>query len=655
MYNYLFDPIKINGIELKNRIVFTSIGIDSYNDEGTVTDENISFVKARSIETGMIITTVSMATYKYGGVKFIGSYDDFFIPSLSKLAQAGHWGGARIILQISAMGGPNTLADDVFHNIIPYVPSADIADYKGEWTGKNKPTELTTEQIEEIIDDFIKAALRAKEAGFDGVELFAAEDFLLSSFITPHFNRRTDRYGGSFENMLRMPVEIIRGIKKVCGRDFIIGFKYNAYYEFPEGDGINLDLGVKIGKRLSEENVSYLHAYSYAKHNRPFSLFKFSIMPSQYQPRNTTIPISAMLKENIKNVPVMAVGGILKPDEADRIIAEEKADLISIGRAFIADHLWAYKAKRNQRIRPCIRCFVCLNEATKGRIIACSINPDVLVEEKKVLRKTKRPKKVMIIGGGPAGIVSALTASQRGHDVTLYEKRHNVGGELLTSSVKGLKYEFKDLLDYYRKELSESSVKVFKDTQVNGEQIIKEKPEVVIIAIGARYKVLDIEGINSENVLDASESILKAHKIHNKQVTIIGGGDCGCEAAVILNRNGNDVTIIEEKDKLMSDNDIEYLTMVLEKILVEEGVRFFLKFKVVKIENNKVIIENTINKNIFEIESDLIVNASGREIPVEEIKELSERYQHTHIIGDCLRPARLFQAVTEAFNVANAI
>ena len=341
----LFSPIKIANTELKNRIVLTSIGIDSYNDQGTVTDENIWFVKARSVDTAMIITTVSMATYKYGKVKFIGSYDDKFIPSLSKFARAGHSGGAKIILQISAMGGPNTLADDVFHDIVPYVPSSNIPMYQEEWTGKNTPTELKTYEIEEIIDDFIQASRRAQEAGFDGIELFAAEDFLLASFITPYLNRRDDKYGGDFERRLQMPVEIVKGIKQVCGNDFIIGFKYNTYYYFPTSDGIDLDLGIEIGKRMVESGVSYLHEYSYALHDKPFSLFKYSIMPSQYQPRNTTIPISESLKKEIKDIPIMAVGGILKPDEADMIIKEGKADMVSIGRAFIADHLWAYKEK----------------------------------------------------------------------------------------------------------------------------------------------------------------------------------------------------------------------------------------------------------------------------------------------------------------------
>ena len=460
MYKNLFKPIKLSGgIELKNRIVFTSIGIDSYNEDGTVTDENISFVKARSVETAMIITTVSMATYKYGKVKFIGSYDDSFIPSLSRFAEAGHHGGAKIVLQISAMGGPNTLADDVFHDIVPYVPTSDIPMYKSEWTGKNTPTELTTSQVQEIIEDFIQAARRARDAGFDGVELFAAEDFLLSSFITPHLNRRTDRYGGSFENRLNMPVEIIKGIRRICGDDFIIGFKYNTYYEFPEGDGIDLDMGVKIGQVISDQGISYLHEYSYAKHDRPFSLFKYSIMPSQYQPRNTTIPLSEELKKNIKDTPVMAVGGILKPDEADRIIGDGKADLVSIGRAFIADHLWAQKAKKGQLIRPCIRCFVCLDEATKSRIIGCSVNPDVLVEKSKEIKKTDKPKRILVIGAGPAGMTAALTLSRRGHMVTLYEKSNSPGGQLKASATGGLKYEYLDLLKYFEKELKNSKVK----------------------------------------------------------------------------------------------------------------------------------------------------------------------------------------------------
>ena len=610
MYKNLFEPIKLGNVELKNRIVFTSIGIDSYNPDGTVTNENISFVKARSIETAMIITTVSMATYKYGKVKFIGSYDDCFIESLSRFAKAGHTGGAKIILQISAMGGPNTLADDVFRDIVPFVPTVDIPDYRQNWKGQNKPVELTTEQIEEIIQDFISASIRAKSAGFDGVELFAAEDFLLSSFITPHFNKRTDKYGGNFENMLRMPVEMIRGIRKECGDDFIIGFKYNTYYEFPEGDGIDLSLGIRIGKKMAKENISYLHEYSYARHNIPFSLFKYSIMPSQYQPRNSTIEISEALKKQIKDIPIMAVGAILKPDEADRIIGEGKADLVSIGRAFIADPLWAYKARGNIYIRPCIRCFVCLDEATKSRIIGCSVNPNVIESKKNLLSAAKSPKKVAIIGAGPAGMACALFLHKRGHYVEIYEKDNQIGGKLIASSVEGLNYEHGDLLDYYRNELKNANIEIFKQTLVEDRMLLLKNPDAVVIAIGSRQRIPAINGINNKNVIGVAEAITNSFKIKNKNIVIIGGKVRGCEAALLLARNGNQVTIIEDSNKLMSENDIEYLTMVLERMIVEENIRFYLRFKVINIARSFVIAENIENNNKFKIKCDLIVNAT---------------------------------------------
>jgi len=648
----LFEPIKLGKTELKNRIAFTSIGIDSYNDEGTVTDENISFVKARSVETALIISTVSMATYKYGRVKFIGSYNDSFIPSLSKFAAAGHWGGAKMLLQISAMGGPNTLADDVFREIVPYVPSADIPDYTREWTGKNKPCELKTEQVEEIADDFIKAAVRAKKSGFDGVELFAAEDFLLSSFITPHFNHRSDKYGGSFENNLRLPVEIIKGIKKCCGDDFIIGFKYNTFYEFPEGDGIDIGLGIKIGRQIAAEGASYLHSYSYAKHDRPFSLFKYSIMASQYQPRNSTIFISSNLKKNIKDIPVMAVGSILKPDEADVIIGKGDADIVSVGRAFIADPLWAHRAKNMQKFRPCIRCFVCLDEATKSRIIGCSVNPDVLKLDRNIIKKTLQPKKVMVAGSGPAGITAALTCAKKGHEVALYEKDPETGGKLIVNSVKNLKYEYGDLLAYWRYELKKSRIKIKTETEVTKRLIDEIKPDILFLAIGAENRVPAIDGISSKNVLPVSEAILKAGGIKNKRIIVMGGQDYGCEAALLYARNSNLVTVIEENDKLMTDNDIEYLTMVLEKLIFEEGVRIIPGSKVLRITGNLVYVENMRTRNVYELKADLIINAAGFDIPADRLKELSAGTKNCYIIGDCFMPAKIYQAVSGAFSAA---
>jgi len=648
-FPHLFQPLRLGALELKNRVTFTSLGIDSYDARGTVTEQNISFVKARSRETGLILTTVATATYKFGQLKFIGAYDDSFIPSLKRFARAGHSGGARIFLQLFAMGGPNTLADHVFRDVIPYVPSTGVPLYK-EWKGKNTPVELEGSQIKELVEEFVQASRRAQEAGFDGVELFAAEDFLLSSFLTPYFNRRTDEYGGNLENMVRFPVEIIRGIKRTCGQDFPVGFKYNAYYEFPEGGGVDLDLGVAIGLRLAREKVAYLQAYAYAKHTLPFSLFKYTIMPGMYQPRNTTISVAEALKRNIPEVPIMAVGGIVKPDEADRIIAEGQADLVSIGRAFVADPLWAFKARRGLRIRPCIRCYVCLHEATNGRIIGCAVNPDVLAEKAKALVPAAAPRRVMVIGAGPGGITAALTAARRGHRVSIFEQGDAIGGALVPASMPGVKHEFVDLLEYYRAELLESQVEQVTGKRVTPDLVREWAPDSLIVAIGAKPVPPELPGIEGPQAIEAARAVLQSSRYRGARIGVIGGSTIGCEVALLLRRLGNSVTVLERSARLMEENPIEYNTLVLERLLREEGVEVRTATRVLEIRPAALLLSG-----FSELPVDVAVYVPEYRPRQEETDRLLESCRDARALGDCVKPAGIFQAVTEGFAVGRTI
>ena len=664
VYPHLFQPLRLGGLELRNRVTFTSLGIDSYDPEGTVTDENIWFVRARSRETGLILTTVATASYKYGRLKFIGAYDDSFIPSLSRLARAGHTGGARIFLQLFAMGGPNTLADHVFQDVIPHVPSLDVPLYR-EWTGKNTPRELEGSQIKELVEEFVQASRRAQEAGFDGVELFGAEDFLLSSFLTPYFNRRTDEYGGSLENMVRFPVEIIRGIRRACGQAFPVGFKYNVYNEFPEAGGVDLDLGVAIGRRLAEEKVAYLQAYAYAKHTLPFSLFEYTIMPGMYQPRNTTLPIARLLKRQVPGVPIMAVGGIVKPDEADRIIAEGDADLVSIGRAFVADPLWARKARRGLRIRPCIRCYVCLHEATNGRIIGCAVNPDVLAEEAKALVPVQGARRVAVIGAGPGGITAALTAAKRGHHVSLYEQAGAVGGALIAASMPGVKYEFADLLDYYRAELEESEVELVAGRRVTPALVRELAPDSLIVAIGAQPVPPELPGIEGPQVTEASRAVLQGGGYRGARIAVIGGNTIGCEVALLLRRRGNAVTVIQQRESLMPENQIEYNTLVLERLLREEGVEVRTSTRVLEIRPAALLISAVFRgvgtadpgagTGAFELPVDAVVYVPEYRPRAEETAGLLAACRDSRALGDCLQTGGIFQAVTQGFAAGRAV
>lgn len=653
----LFKPIKIGNLnknlELKNRIVFPSVGLGYYNEDGTVAIENLNFIKARTKEVGLIITTASSSSFRYGKKKFIGSYDDSFIPSLSKLAGAGHYNNAKIFLQLFVFGGPSMLSDDVFKDVEIWVPSINVPIYT-EWIGNNKPRELKSCHIKELVYDYSQSARRAKEAGFDGVEIKANEDFLLSTFITPYFNRRTDEYGGSFENRMRFPLEIIKEIKKVCGEDFPIGFKYNIYYDSPEGGGVDLASGVKIGERVAKEGVAYLHVNPFGKNNMPYSLLEPTIMPNQYQPRNITFPLAVHLKASVKNTAIMPVSGILKPDEADRFIGEGQADLVAIARALVADELWAKKAKDSTRFRPCIKCYVCLHEAAKGSGLDCSVNPNPLGEKSKKLKKSSTLKDVMVIGGGPGGITAAITASKRGHNVTLYEKTSEIGGNLITSSMTEIKYEFIDLLNYYREELLESEVKVITGLEVTSESIRKINPDVLVVAIGAKPLSLDILGLKKNNVLDVINAIKNAKSYKNKNIIVIGGGNIGCEAALLLRRKGNIVTIIEKSDKLMKDDIMIYNTLILERMLKKEWVEIRTNSKVTEIYKNYTTVEDN-DKNISNLITDLIVAAVGLEPLTKEARSLTEACNVSYLLGDCIKPGSIRDAVHEGYKIGSFI
>jgi 2,4-dienoyl-CoA reductase-like NADH-dependent reductase (Old Yellow Enzyme family) len=249
-----------------------------------------------------------------GGVKLIGSYDDRFIPSLKKFADSAHVNGAKIFLQLVVIGGNDPLGG--------YAPSdLDIPLYKDQWGrgDKNKPKELKTNEIKELVGDFAEGARRAQEAGFDGVEVHAAYGYLISEFICPATNRRNDEYGGSFENRMRFPIEIIQSIRERCGDEYPIGFKFNAHFDI-EPEGIDEELGVRIAQTIAKEGVVYLHEVAMGEDVMYMQLAKYPSMPTMYQPGNATVSLAENLKRNIKDIPIIAAGGITQPDEAALVL-----------------------------------------------------------------------------------------------------------------------------------------------------------------------------------------------------------------------------------------------------------------------------------------------------------------------------------------------
>jgi 2-enoate reductase len=274
-----------------------------------------------------------------------------------------------------------------------------------------------------------------------------------------------------------------------------------------------------------------------------------------------------------------------------------------------------------------------------------------LVEERKKILKTKKTKKVMVVGSGSAGIVAAMTASNRGHAVTMFEKTQKIGGALIPASMPDIKYEYIDLLNYYRKEIKKTKVKIRIGMEVNGSFVQKEKPDVLIVAIGASQKKLNLKNIDDSKVTDSLEAIEHSDSFKNLKIVIIGGGDVGCEIALLLLKKGNFVTIIEEEDDILKDNKIEYLSMVLEKKIIENGCRIFTNMKIMKIWENSITVQKK-DKNTFVLKADLVINASGFMSPEKKVKELLGACKESYAVGDCVKPQKIFQATKKAFEVS---
>ncbi|MEM3019136.1 MAG: FAD-dependent oxidoreductase [Candidatus Bathyarchaeia archaeon] len=637
----LFTPIKLGKVEVRNRVAFAPMGTGLYSTDGTVTEETLPYIEARARGgVGLIISQFTAAT-KFQRFPLMVSFEDRLIPSLRSYADAAHRYGAKVFLQIATMGGADLLGS--------YAPSAiDLPWYS------ILPKELTREQIREVIEGFIQAALRAKKAGFDGVELHGAYGYLIAEFISPFSNRRKDEYGGDFEGRMRVPVEIVRGIRDVCGGDFPVGFKFNAYEDVP--GGIDLELSVRIANKMVDEGVVYLHPVTMATGLSTLGLSKYPAMPILYHPIDVTIPVAEHIKSHLKDTPVLAAGGIKDPAFAEAILNSGKADMVVLGRALLADPDWVNNSMAGRRVRPCLRCNVCHFEAVAWvRKIVCTVNPYLMREPEEPLKRAPRRKRVMVVGGGPAGIMASLVASKRGHEVTLYEKGNELGGLLIPGSRPPFKADVLDLLNYLREEISESDVEVRLKEEVTPEKVRHEAPDALIVAIGANPIRPPIKGLEKARVLYVTEALLNPEKIGNEPL-IVGGGVTGCETALYLRRLGKSVMIVEKLPELMplEEEGYKYNTAVLTKMLKEEGVRALCKSEVVEVTPSSAFVRFG-GSRPFEVSADTIILAVGLKAERSLVEPFRASCKESYVIGDCESPRRIRDAIFEGDKVARLI
>ena len=624
----LFQPIKLGPVEIPNRVVLAPMGLGFESVDETWPERYFPFIEERCRgETGLIITHFTNAT-RLATAPIVGSYDDRFFDTHKRLADLVHRYDSKIFLQIAAFGGKGGDA----------APSAiESPNYL------DMPRELTVEEIEQIVQDFAQTATRARKAGCDGVELHGAHTYLVGAFVSPHTNRRQDKYGGDFEGRMRFPVEIVRAIKREVGNDFPVGFKFSAWEEL-EG-GVDPELGVRIAQRMAQEGVCYLHV---AATSATLGLTaRYPSLPTIYAPRNTLLPLARMVKKAVKDVPVIATGAISEPDEAEEMIARGDCDMVALGRAHLADPHWTRKARQGQRVRPCIRCNVCYQQLwTPHASVVCTVNPYLTFEVQEPLPPVSRRKKVMVVGGGPGGMVAALIAEQRGHQVTLCEKKDTLGGELLPGGQPAFKSEIGRLLRYWKEELADSQVRVRLNTEVTPGLVRQERPDALVVAVGAVPIMPSIPGIEGPNVISAVEAFLEPNRVKGKDVIILGGGEVGCECAVFLAQQGCKVTIVEMLGELVLTGGIHSIRVDLLTMLDEAGVKALTDTQVTEITENGATLQSGDGSERF-LKADFVVVAVGMRPLNQVAHQLAGECADVRLVGDCLEPRRIRDAVVE--------
>ncbi|HBT20817.1 MAG TPA: hypothetical protein DEA47_05605 [Peptococcaceae bacterium] len=642
-FDYLFQPGKIGNMEVKNRLVMPPMSSRLSTVNGEVTKELIAYYAERA--KGGVGTIIVEYSYidefeSRAAICQLGVQSDHHIKGLNELAEAIQSYGAKAILQI-AHGGRQT--DPSKMGMDPVAPSAIPDPMTSAALGRpNWVRELDQEKIQEIIDSFAKAARRTKMAGFDGVELHGAHGYLLCQFLSPFSNRRNDMYGGDLEGRARMPLETVDRVRSTVGKNFPLLYRLSAD-EFVKG-GLTLEETVRFAQMLEEAGVDCIHVSC----GNFASIHRF--VPPIYFKHGYFTYLAEEIKKAV-NIPVIAVGAISEPEHANWLIEQGKADFVAMGRALIADPHLPNKAKAGKldEIRPCIRCNEgCINRFFKGWTIRCATNPQCGREvDYAEIPPVQKPSKVLVVGGGPCGMEAAIISAKRGHSVILCEKEGELGGLLKDVVVPDYKYDIKRLLNYLKYMVYHTdNIEIRLHTEVTPELVQEISPDIVFVATGSRDFIPDFPGSDRPNVVSGIEVYAGRQEVGQK-IVVAGGGLLGCETALMLAKQGKEVTVVEKLDTIAYD--VEPLTqMTLKEMMAEQNVKILTGTALDSVtDEGAVIIDREFNKTILPMDN--LVVALGRKPNKEAVEKLMGTAPQVIPIGDCLEAGDLADCIQQAF------
>ncbi|HOV26351.1 MAG TPA: NAD(P)/FAD-dependent oxidoreductase [Pseudobacteroides sp.] len=640
-FTKLLSPIKIGAIELKNRFIVPAMGAHLGEENGQVSQRTIDYYSARAKGGfGLIIT--EFTCIDPGGLGMpgqLGIWDDSFIAGHKKLTDEVHKNGGLIFCQLHHAG---RLSYSMVTGKQPVAPSPIASP-----SNKEIPRELKTEEVYELIDKFVDGAVRAKSAGYDGVELHGAHQYMIAQFMSPYSNKRLDEFGGHFQNRMRFPVEIIKKIKQKCGVNFPVSIRISA--EESEHESWGVRQARTAAKVLEEAGADVINVSIGGAYGTSYKTLAPQAIPPGFNAVN-----SAFIKEMLQ-VPVIVTGRIVDPYIAEDIIASGSADMVSLGRPSLADPEFPNKVKEN-RIDEIIPCVACLQRCAGagGRDewdtgVSCTYNPFTGKEGILRIVPSDKPKKIAIIGAGPAGLETAWIAAKRGHSVTVFDKADRPGGQIALGARPPYKQELLKAVQTYMT-LGKKHGVTYKFGIEATPETVTDFDEIVLATGGVPIRPA-FEGIDQADVIQAIDIL--AGKPAGDKVIIIGGGQVGVETGEMLANQNHQVTIVEMKDEIATEEhpDIRFLT---HQRLIKYGVNILTRTKVKALSKGSVTVEKDgIEQTLSGFDSIVLAVGTKSYNPLE--KPMQETGKKIHIIGDARKSGNITDAIYEAAKLGVSI
>ncbi len=687
-YNTLFTPMNIGTCEIKNRIVFPPIHLGLGNFDGTLSADLIDYYEERAKGgAGLIILEATRVNDNHGVTSFLqpSISKDFHIVRMNELVNRVQKHGSKLFVQLQHPGkqtsslmvntvplgvGLSEIQDGAAKKIINFLPKVKkgiedldltfptVAPSVSEPSPvvNSKVRALKNSEIKEIIQDFIKAARRCQLAKVDGIELQASQGYLLQQFLSPHTNKRTDEYGGSFENRLRFLKEIILGIRDVCGNDFpvIVRLSLDEFYEnYENGDkkGYDLEMGIEYAKALESYGIDAIDVSCGTYEN-----FNNWIEPTSFECGWNSY-LSKKVKE-VTRIPIIAANKIRSARQAEAQLMFNVQDFVALGRSQVADPYWVEKVKSNSEddIKRCISCLNCVELTLKGVFNGtpgtCAVNPTVGKENKyNNLLKNGMGRKVVVVGAGVAGLTVAEILSKRGFNVTVLEKENSAGGQLNFAHVPPKKSDIYNCIEDLLVSIQKLGCEVLYNTEGTKDNILKFEPYAVVVATGAKaVKPMNVKGAELSNVYTIEDILSKKVNFNNKKIAVIGSGLTGLETANLLLSQNNEVTVIDSDSEIARTAWFQLKDDIIPKMKKAKAT-FLLNTQLCSINEDGINVSIS-GGDETKFYFDGVVLSLGSQGVKALFDELKVELDNVYAIGDAEKIGNIARATTSAYEIA---